>query len=126
MNKTLILAKRNLKEILRDPLSLVFNMVFPLMMLFVLEILINSFEYVPEQFQINNYSVGICVFGYTFAMLFTAMLIAEDKNGEFINRLNMAPIKKSSYIAGYYIAVAPVMAVQTVLFLVFFQMITWL
>lgn len=117
MNKTFILAKRNLKEIIRDPLSLVFNMAFPILMLFVLGIITNSLEYVPEQFLINNYSVGICVFGYTFAMLFTAMLIAEDKNGEFINRLNMAPIKKSSYIAGYYIAIAPVMAVQTALFL---------
>ena len=117
MNKTVILAKRNLKEIIRDPLSLVFNMAFPILMLFVLGGITNSLEYVPEQFKINNYAVGICVFGYTFAMLFTAMLIAEDKNSEFINRLNMAPIKKSSYIAGYYIAVMPIMAVQTVLFL---------
>lgn len=117
MTKTFILAKRNLKEIVRDPLSLVFNAAFPILMLFLLGIITNSMEYVPEQFKINNYSVGICVFGYTFAMLFTAMLIAEDKNGEFINRLNMSPIKKSSYIAGYYIAVAPIMAVQTVLFL---------
>ena len=117
MNKTFILAKRNFKEIIRDPLSLVFNMVFPLLMLFVLGIITNSLEEVPDQFLINNYAVGICVFGYTFAMLFTAMLIAEDKNGEFINRLNMSPINKSSYIAGYYIAVAPIMAVQTVLFL---------
>ena len=116
MSKTFILAKRNLKEIVRDPLSLVFNMVFPLVMLIVLGIITNSLEYVPEQFLINNYAVGICVFGYTFAMLFTAMLIAEDKNGEFINRLNMSPIRKSDYIASYYLAVLPVMAVQTVLF----------
>lgn len=117
MNKTLILAKRNLKEIVRDPLSLVFNMAFPIVMLFLLGVITNSLEYVPEQFLINNYSVGICIFGYTFVMLFTAMLIAEDKNGEFINRLNMSPIRKSSYIAGYYMAVAPIMAAQTVLFL---------
>lgn len=117
MNKTLILAKRNLKEIIRDPLSLAFNAAFPIVMLFVLELITDSLEYVPEQFLINNYSVGICVFGYTFAMMFTAMLIAEDKNGEFVNRLNMAPISKASYLTGYYIAVAPVMAAQTVLFL---------
>ena len=117
MNKTFILAKRNLKEITRDPLSLIFNIGFPVLMLFVLGILTNSFEYVPEQFLIKNYSVGICVFGYTFAMLFVALLISEDKNGEFINRLNIAPIGKASYITGYYIAMTPILACQTVLFL---------
>lgn len=117
MNKTLILFKRDFKEIIRDPLSLVFNLVFPLVMLFVLGILTNSFDYTPEQFKINNYSVGICVFGYTFAMLFVAMLIAEDKNGEFINRLNMAPISKSNYLAGYCLAIMPIVMAQTVLFL---------
>lgn len=116
-NKTLLFAKRNIKEIIRDPLSLVFNLAFPIIMLFVLRIITGSLDIVPEQFKIENYSVGICVFGYTFAMLFTAMLIAEDKNGEFINRLNIAPVSKASYIAGYYIAIIPVMLVQTALFL---------
>ena len=118
MNKTLLFAKRNIKEIVRDPLSLVFNLAFPLVMLFVLGLITNSLEFVPEQFKIENYAVGICVFGYTFAMLFTAMLIGEDKNGEFINRLNIAPVSKASYVAGYYIAIIPVMLVQTALFLV--------
>lgn len=117
MNNTFILAKRNLKEIIRDPLSIVFNLAFPLVMLFVLKLITGGLEYIPEQFLINNYSVGICVFGYTFAMLFVAMLIAEDKNSEFISRLNMAPIKKSSYVTGYYIAMLPVMFAQTALFL---------
>ena len=76
MNKTLLFAKRNIKEIIRDPLSLVFNLAFPIIMLFVLGIITGSLDIVPEQFKIENYSVGICVFGYTFAMLFTAMLIA--------------------------------------------------
>ena len=52
MNKTAALVKRNLKEIIRDPLSLVFNVAFPILMLFLLGILINGFEYVPEQFLI--------------------------------------------------------------------------
>ncbi|MBQ9485469.1 MAG: ABC transporter permease [Clostridia bacterium] len=117
MNKTAALVKRNLKEIIRDPLSLVFNVAFPILMLFLLGILINGFEYVPEQFLIENYSVGICVFGYTFAMLFAAMLIAEDKNAEFVNRLDMAPISKAEYVASYYLALAPVVIFQTVLFL---------
>lgn len=117
MSKTFILAKRNLKEIVRDPLSLAFNVGFPIVMLFLLGFLFKNSEYVPEQFKINNYAVGICVFGYTFAMLFIAMMIAEDKNTEFINRLNMAPVGKPSYIAGYYLAMMPVVCFQTVLFL---------
>ena len=116
-NKTLILARRNLKEIMRDPLSLIFAIGFPIIMLFTLGFITNGLEYVPEQFKIENYSAGICVFGYTFSMLFVAMLIAEDKNGEFINRLNVAPITKANYVSGYYIAMIPIVLVQTALFL---------
>lgn len=116
MNKINILTKRNLKEIIRDPLSLVFCIAFPVAMLLIMPIMFSNMPEVPEIFSINNYSVGICIFGYTFSMLFVALLISGDKNTEFINRLNMAPISKSTYLASYFIALLPITFVQTVLF----------
>ncbi|MBR2221305.1 MAG: ABC transporter permease [Clostridia bacterium] len=116
MSKLKILTKRNIKEILRDPLSLVFCLGFPVIMLVLMQLVLGGLENVPANFQITSYATGICVFGYTFSMMFAAMLIAADKNSEFINRLYMAPIKKSTYLCSYFLAVLPIMIAQTIIF----------
>lgn len=41
MKKCFILAQRNIKEMLREPLSLVFCLGFPLIMLLVMQIIFN-------------------------------------------------------------------------------------
>ena len=116
MNKLFILTKRNLKEIIRDPLSRVFCLGFPVVMLVLMQFVIGGVADTPANFQITAYSSGICVFGYTFSMLFSAMLIAADKNSEFMSRLYMAPIKKSTYLFSYFLAVLPIMIGQTIIF----------
>ena len=116
MNKLILLAKRNLKEIARDPLSLVFCIGFPVVMLVLLQALFSGMSFTPENFRIENYAVGICVFGYTFSALFVAMNLSGDRSSEFINRLNMSPIKKFHYLGSYVVAMLPVMLFQTVVF----------
>lgn len=116
MNKLNALIKRNLKEIIRDPLSLVFCLGFPVVMLVLLQLIFSQVSYIPENFKIENYAVGICVFGYTFSMLFVAMLVAGDKNSEFINRLNMAPISKFTYLLSYFVSMLPIVLFQTIIF----------
>ena len=116
MNKLKTLIIRNLKEIIRDPLSSIFCIGFPVIMLVLMQLILNQMPNVPPNFSIEQYAPGICVFGYTFSMMFVAMIIAHDKNTEFINRLNLAPIKKSTYIFSYVLAMLPITLVQTVLF----------
>ena len=118
MKRTWVLAKRNFKETLREPLSVVFCVGFPSIMLVFMSLLFTAMENVPENFSIENYSVGICVFGYTFTMLFVALSMASDKNGEFIKRIKISPVKFSEYIGSYFICFLPIMFVQTVLFMV--------
>ena len=65
--RALIFAKRNVKEIIRDPISYVFLLAFPIIMLFIMNS-INSG--LPEQarvdtFKIENLSVGVCIFGFS-------------------------------------------------------------
>ena len=117
MNKFFALTKRNFLEIIRDPLSLVFCVAFPLFMLVLLQVIFLQFDTVPPNFLIENYSVGICVFSYSFVALFVANLIAGDKNSEFINRLKMAPISDFCRMLSYVVAVFPIAVVQTVLLL---------
>ena len=52
--KTLILAKRNLKEILRDPLSIIFCLIFPVIMLVLMSIIFKNIEFIPANFKIEN------------------------------------------------------------------------
>ena len=116
MNNLLILTKRNLKEIIRDPLSIIFCLGFPIVMLVFMQLIMSGMEFTPENFQIENFAIGICLFGFTFAMLFTATTIAGDKNTEFINRLMIAPIKKSTYLLSFVLAILPITICQTIIF----------
>ena len=79
MKKLISLTKRNMKEMLRDPLSLVFCLAFPVVMLVLMQSIFLSFENIPDNFLIENYASGICVFGYTFIGMFVALQIASDK-----------------------------------------------
>lgn len=116
MNKLVALTKRNMKEIVRDKLSLIFCLLFPIVMLVLLESILGSLEYVPENFRIENYSVGICVFGFSFDMLFASMIVSSDKNTEFINRIKMSPVKTETYLFSFLLAILPIAMVQAVLF----------
>lgn len=118
MKKCLILAQRNAKEMLREPLSLVFCLGFPLVMLLVMQLIFSNMAlgFTPPNFEIENYAIGICVFGYTFTCLFVAMQIAGDKNTAFMKRLNVSPIRKVSYYCSFLISALPMVFMQTVLF----------
>ena len=116
MNKLFTLVKRNIKEIIRDPLSLIFCLGFPIVMLVFMQIILSGIEVMPENFHINSYAIGICLFGDTFSMLFTATTIAGDKNTELINRLMIAPIKKSTYLFSFVLAILPITILQTLIF----------
>lgn len=117
MKQLKALVKRNLKESVREPLSLVFCIGFPVVMLLVMQIIFKSIEFMPENFAIENYAMGICVFGYTFTSLFMAMSIAGDKNTAFIKRIAISPVSKMKYLFSYLISGIPITFCQTVLFL---------
>lgn len=116
MKKCFILAQRNVKEMLRDPLSFIFCLGFPLVMLLVMQLIFTNLEFVPDNFAIESYASGICVFGYTFTSLFVAMQISSDKNTSFIKRVNLAPIGKFRYYCSFFLAALPMAFLQTVLF----------
>lgn len=101
--KSLIFAQRNYKELIRDPLSWVFCMGFPIVMLILMTVINESIP--PEAgmtlFRLNSLSPGIAVFGLTFIMLFACLLIAGDRSDAFLLRIFTSPMKSSDYIMGY-------------------------
>lgn len=116
MGKLLALTKRNLKEMLRDPLSIIFSLIFPVVMLVLMQLIFINFDAVPDNFKIESYASGICVFGFAFIGMFVAMQIASDKNSSFIKRLNIAPISKFSYYLSFVCSALPLAILQTILF----------
>lgn len=116
-NKCFVLANRNIKEMLRDPLSLVFCIGFPLIMLLIMQLVFTNIDIeIPANFAIKSYANGICVFGYTFTSMFLAMQITSDKNTAFIRRIEISPINKFTYYFSFFLSALPMILIQTVLF----------
>ena len=106
-------AKRNAKEILRDPISLGFGLGFPLILLLLLSSIQAN---VPVNlFEINTLTPGITVFGLSFMTLFSATLIAKDKESAFLQRLYTTPLTSFDFIMGYMLPILPIAIGQTVI-----------
>ncbi|MFD0715593.1 ABC transporter permease [Paenibacillus sp. GCM10027626] len=108
--KSIAFAARNRKEILRDPLNLVFGIGFPLVILFLLSAIQANTK--VELFSIDNLVPGVAVFGLSFVSLFSGMLIAKDRSTSFLTRLFTAPLTAPDYIMGYTLPLIPMAILQ--------------
>ena len=79
--KMLTFARRCAREILRDPINLIFGLGFPLVLLALLSALQSNIP-VPL-FEIDTLTPGITVFGLSFLTLFSATLVARDRESAF-------------------------------------------
>ena len=104
--RMLAFAKRCMKEILRDPLNLFFGLGFPVVLLLLLSA-IQANVPVPI-FEIQSLTPGITVFGLSFMTLFSATLIARDRESAFLQRLYTTPLKSADYIIGYMLPLVPI------------------
>ena len=105
-------AKRNFKELVRDPISLIFEIALPIFLLFIFQ----QFNLPDEIFKIENFTPGIILFGFSFITLFTATLIAKDRSTSLLIRLGTSPMKSSDYILGYVLSIVPIILIQELLF----------
>jgi len=117
MNRMLAFADRNRKEILRDPLSYIFCLAFPLAMLVVMTLVNAS---IPKEagmtvFRIDNLAVGIAVFGQTFVMLFTGLTVSKDRSGSFLVRMYATPMESSDFTLGYLLPMLVIALAQNLL-----------
>ncbi len=103
-------AKRCAKEILREPLNLVFGLVFPLVLLLLLSALQKNIP--VSLFEIDTLTPGITVFGLSFMTLFSATLIAKDRESAFLQRLYTTPLTGFDFIMGYMLPILPIATAQ--------------
>lgn len=114
MHKTINFYKRNLKEILRDPIIYIFCLGFPVVM-FILFYIINKFSggHTPT-FEILSLLPGIIVFSYSFVMLTLSIVVSKDKQTFFLKRLYSSPMKSYHFILGYFMVGLVIGLLQTI------------
>ncbi len=115
MMRAIVFAGRNAKELLRDPISYIFCLGFPLVMLFIMTV-VN--ENIPKEanmviFRIEYLSGGIAVFGLTFVMLFTCLQVAKDRGSAFLLRLYASPMTAPDFIVGYILPILAIAVAQS-------------
>lgn len=108
--RMLTFAKRNIKEILRDPLNLAFGLGFPLVLILLLSAIQANIP--VALFEIQRLAPGITVFGLSFMTLFSATLIAKDRGSSLLRRLYTTPLTPLDFILGYTLPVMPVAVAQ--------------
>ena len=111
--RMLTFAKRCAKEILRDPINLGFGLGFPLVLLLLLSALQANIP--VSLFAIDTLTPGITVFGLSFMTLFSATLIAKDRESTLLQRLYTTPLTGLDFILGYMLPVLPIALGQTLI-----------
>lgn len=109
--KMLTFAGRNVKEILRDPLTLVFGLGFPIVLILLLTAIQHNIP--VALFEIAHLAPGIAVFGLSFMTLFSATLIAKDRSSSLLQRLYTTPLTSTDFILGYVLPILPICIAQT-------------
>ena len=115
--KLINFSVRVFREIIRDPLTLIFGLGFPIALLFLMSAIQSNIP--VSLFEIKSLSPGITVFGLSFITLFSSLLIAKDRESALMLRLYTTPLKPVEYIIGYSLPLLFLSIIQSVVSYVF-------
>lgn len=107
------LAHRNLKEIFRDPITLLLGVAMPVLLLFLFSTLSNLGDGI-ELFSPQLLTPGIVIFSMSFVIMFTGTLLGKDTKTAFLTRLKSTPLKPVDYFLAYLLPFIPVAIFQVV------------
>ncbi len=105
------LASRNMKEIYRDPVSTLLGLIMPVALLILFSSIYKRSHL--EMFAPQRLTPGIIVFCYAILIMFSAILLAKDKQSAFLVRLLTAPLKSSDFILAYMLPFIPLAIFQS-------------
>jgi ABC-2 type transport system permease protein len=111
-----IFTKRCFKEVLRDPLTVVFGIGFPVVLLVLLSVMNLNIPKEAEMtlFKIENLAPGVMVFGFSFLALFGGLLLSTDRDTAFLTRLYTSPLRAVDFLVGYALPLVPIGFVQVI------------
>lgn len=109
--RMLAFAKRNTKEMLRDPVTLFFGIGFPVVLILLLSAIQANIP--VSLFEIQHLTPGIAVFGLSFMTMFSATLIVKDRGSSFLQRLYTTPLTPLDFMLGYTLPIIPLSVAQS-------------
>lgn len=103
------LANRNVKEVVRDPLSLGIAVALPIALLLVLQSFGGDDVPILTPTQLTP---GIVLFGFVMVMFSSAMILARDRETSLLDRLLTTPLASPDFVVGYSVPYVVVGIVQ--------------
>jgi ABC-2 type transport system permease protein len=114
--KIFSLSLRNLKEIYRDPVSMLLGLGMPVALLILFS---SIYKKVPlEIFSPQSLTPGIIIFCFAFLIMFSAILLAKDRQTAFLTRLFTTPLKSRDFIFSYTLPFFPLSLFQITICLI--------
>ena len=118
MNRAIVFARRNIKELVRSPIGWIFGLLMPVGIFVIMQVIVKSIgaaaSAVP-MFGVDRFTGGAVVFGAAFLSLFAAMLISGDRKQSFLARLSASPMTATDAISGYMLGVMPLAAAGSII-----------
>ena len=111
MKQVLSLSLRTFKEIIRDPLSFIFGLGFPIVLIIIMSLI--QMNIPVDLFLPERLVPGMTIFGHAFLTLFASMLVAKDRETAFLERLYTTPLKGWQFILGYILPLLPLALAQS-------------
>ncbi len=124
MRMTNAFIKRNFLEMLRDPLSYVFSIGFPVVMIVLFNVIGKYVDGADGMFGAKTLVPGIIMFAFTFVMMLSSLLVSKDRASAFVIRLYTSPMKTADFVLGYTVPFFVVGIAQEVACLAFGGLIT--
>jgi len=93
------LAIRNFKEMIRDPLSIGFEVGLPPVFMVMFWALGESVG--GDIFTATMLAPAVTVFGFAFLTMFSAIMLARDRQSALLSRLLTTPLRSSDFIVAY-------------------------
>ncbi|MGM9881216.1 MAG: hypothetical protein ACI318_08195 [Bacilli bacterium] len=93
MKKILLFSKRNIIEMIRDPLLYIFCGGFPIIMVLMFQVILHYSSSSLVIFEIKSLIPGIMMFSYSLLMLMSSLLVSKDKTSAFLKRLFTSCLK---------------------------------
>lgn len=101
------LAKRNFKEMYRDPLHLGLTIGLPVGLLLV-------FQAIPDWLTPAFLVPGIALMGFAMLTDSSGMILARDRERALLSRMLTAPLRANDFISAYSLPYIPVAIIQIV------------
>jgi ABC-2 type transport system permease protein len=118
MKRSIIFAKRNILEMVRDPMIYIFCVGFPVVLIIMFAV-INSFTNGSTPvFEPKSLVPGILIFSYSFVTLMLSLIVSRDRTSSFLVRLYSSPIKSYNFVIGYALPCLAIGIAQAILCIV--------